>query len=72
MAALSAQVARLSKDSATSSRPRSSDITKPPKSPAPAGGPRRIGGQPGHARHERKAGRRAPPRGEAQDLADGP
>ena len=53
VAALAAQVARLSKNSSTSSKPPSSDITKPPKPPAPAGGPRSIGGQPGHARHER-------------------
>jgi transposase len=53
VAALSAQVARLSKNSSTSSKPPSSDITKPPKPPAPNGRPRSIGGQPGHARHER-------------------
>ena len=45
VAALAAQVARLSKNSSTSSKPPSSDITKPPQPPAPAGG-RRIGGQP--------------------------
>jgi len=50
---LSAQVARLSKNSSTSSKPPSSDIVKPPKPLAPTGGKRRIGGQPGHARHER-------------------
>jgi len=52
VAALAAQVARLSKNSSTSSKPPSSDITRPPKPPAPPGG-RRIGGQPGHPRHER-------------------
>jgi transposase len=46
-------VAGLSKTSSTSSKPPSSDITKPPKPPAPNGRPRSIGGQPGHARHER-------------------
>ena len=50
---LSAQVARLSKNSSNSSKPPSSDITKPPKPPAPGGGQRQIGGQPGHQRHER-------------------
>ncbi|MGB2614166.1 MAG: IS66 family transposase [Phycisphaerae bacterium] len=50
---LSAQVAQLSKNSSTSSKPPSSDIVKPPKPPAPTGGRRHIGGQPGHRRHER-------------------
>jgi transposase len=50
---LSAQVARLSKNSSNSSKPPSSDIVKPPKPPAPGGGKRHLGGQPGHARHER-------------------
>ncbi|MGB2753910.1 MAG: IS66 family transposase [Phycisphaerae bacterium] len=52
VAELSAQVARLSKNSSTSSKPPSSDIVKPPKPPAGKGGGK-IGGQPGHARHER-------------------
>src|SRR5712691_2193012 len=59
--ALEAQVARLleqlaaaRKDSATSSKPPSSDIVKPPKPPPPDGQTRRrIGGQPGHPKHER-------------------
>jgi len=50
---LSAQVARLSKNSSNSSKPPSSDIVKPPKPPAPGGGKRHIGGQPGHPRHQR-------------------
>jgi transposase len=50
---LTAQVARLSKNSSNSSKPPSSDIVKPPKPPAPGGGKRPIGGQPGHQRHER-------------------
>jgi transposase len=50
---LTAQVARLSKNSSNSSKPPSSDIVKPPKPPAPGGGRRSIGGQPGHQRHER-------------------
>jgi transposase len=61
LAALEATVARLQeqlaaarKDSATSSKPPSSDIVKPPKPPPPEGQDRRkIGGQPGHPKHER-------------------
>src|SRR3954469_9114488 len=61
LAALKEVVARLSqhlaaarKDSSTSSKPPSSDIVKPPKPPPPQGQDRRrIGGQPGHPRHER-------------------
>jgi len=49
---LTAQVARLSKNSSNSSKPPSSDIVKPPK-PPPAAGGGKIGGQPGHQRHER-------------------
>src|SRR5271156_4883508 len=60
--ALEAIVARLQellaaarKDSATSSKPPSSDIVKPPKPPPPEGQERRkIGGQPGHPKHERE------------------
>jgi len=55
-AELEAEVARLRKNSSNSSKPPSSDIVKPPKPPAPQGRrTRRIGGQPGHARHEREA-----------------
>ena len=52
---IEAENARLKKDSSTSSKPPSSDIVKPPRSPAPAGKPRkrRHGGQPGHDRHLR-------------------
>src|SRR5256712_12879803 len=61
LAALEATVARLQgelaaarKNSATSSKPPSSDIVKPPKPPLPEGqDQRRIGGQPGHPKHER-------------------
>jgi transposase len=55
-AELEAEVARLRKNSSNSSKPPSSDIIKPPKPPtSPGAGKRRIGGQPGHARHERAA-----------------
>jgi len=50
---LEAEVARLRKNSSNSSKPPSSDIVKPPKPPLPGQGKRRIGGQPGHPRHER-------------------
>src|ERR671921_380379 len=53
---LQAQLAAARKDSTTSSRPPSSDIVKPPKPDPPEGqGRRRIGGQPGHPKHERAA-----------------
>lgn len=56
VARLMEEVARLRKNSSNSSKPPSSDIVKPPKPPAPQGpGKRRIGGQPGHPRHERAA-----------------
>lgn len=51
---LEAEVAKLRRNSATSSKPPSSDIVKPPKSePGRRGGQHRAGGQPGHDRHER-------------------
>jgi transposase len=51
---LQAQLAAAKKDSSTSSKPPSSDIVKPPKPPPPEGqDKRRIGGQPGHPKHER-------------------
>jgi transposase len=54
VAQLQEQLAAARKDSSTSSKPPSSDIVKPPKAPAgPGGAPRRRGGQPGHAKHER-------------------
>ena len=54
VARLHQQLAAARKDSSTSSKPPSSDIVKPPK-PAPPEGQerRRIGGQPGHPKHER-------------------
>jgi transposase len=54
IAQLQAQLAASRKDSSTSSKPPSSDIVKPPKPPPPTGQDRRkIGGQPGHPKHER-------------------
>src|SRR5215213_11487306 len=56
VARLQAQLAAARKDSSTSSKPPSSDIVKPPKPDPPEGqGRRRIGGQPGHPKHERAA-----------------
>src|SRR5436305_4750784 len=56
VARLSQQLAAARKDSSTSSKPPSSDIVKPPKPPPPEGQDRRrIGGQPGHPKHERLA-----------------
>ena len=58
-AELEAEVARLRKNSSTSSKPPSSDIVKPPKSAKGRSGKRgkrgkrKAGGQPGHAKHER-------------------
>ena len=53
---LGQQLAAARKDSSTSSKPPSSDIVKPPKPPPPEGQDRRrIGGQPGHPKHERAA-----------------
>jgi transposase len=49
---LEAEVARLRKNSSNSSKPPSSDIVKPPKRKEK--GKRRIGGQPGHHKHERE------------------
>jgi len=58
---LGQQLAAARKDSSTSSKPPSSDIVKPPKPPPPEGqDKRRIGGQPGHPKHERVA---FPPQG---------
>jgi transposase len=54
VAQLAQQLAAARKDSSTSSKPPSSDIVKPPKPPPPEGqDSRRIGGQPGHPKHER-------------------
>src|SRR3954470_11341298 len=56
VARLETQLAAARKDSSTSSKPPSSDIVKPPKPPPPKGQEkRRIGGQPGHPKHERAA-----------------
>jgi transposase len=53
-AELEAEVARLRRNSSNSSKPPSSDIVKPPKPAVPPGqSKRRIGGQPGHPRHQR-------------------
>ncbi|MCP4138699.1 MAG: IS66 family transposase [Chloroflexi bacterium] len=52
--ALEVKVAKLSKNSSNSSKPPSSDdITKPKSNKKKKKGKRRIGGQPGHQRHER-------------------
>ena len=56
VAQLAQQLAAARKDSSTSSKPPSSDIVKPPKPPPPEGqDKRRIGGQPGHPKHDRAA-----------------
>jgi transposase len=55
VARLQEQLAAARKDSSTSSKPPSSDIVKPPKPSSSTGSKRRIGGQPGHAKHERAA-----------------
>lgn len=48
------QLARARKNSSTSSKPPSSDIVHPPKTPLPDGQDKRtIGGQPGHSKHQR-------------------
>jgi transposase len=55
IAELEAEVARLKKNSTTSSKPPSSDIIKPPRPKGVGGkrGKRRAGGQPRHPRHTR-------------------
>src|SRR4051812_19801054 len=56
VAQLGRQLAAARKDSSNSSKPPSSDIVKPPKPPPPQGqDKRRIGGQPGHPKHQRVA-----------------
>src|SRR4051795_7520890 len=56
VAQLGQQLAAARKDSSTSSKPPSSDIVKPPRPSPPEGqDKRRIGGQPGHPKHERVA-----------------
>ena len=54
IARLGEQVAKLSKNSSNSSKPPSSDIVKPQKPQPSKKPPRPIGGQPGHAKHERE------------------
>jgi len=51
--ALKKALAKRSKDSSNSSKPPSSDITKPKSKEKPKKGKRKIGGQPGHPRHQR-------------------
>jgi len=52
---LQKQLAAARKDSSNSSKPPSSDIVKPPKPhPPPGQDRRRVGGQPGHPRHQRE------------------
>jgi len=55
VAELEAQLAAARKHSGNSSKPPSSDIVKPSKSPPEGEDKRKIGGQPGHPRHERPA-----------------
>jgi transposase len=59
IAELEKQLAAARKDSSTSSKPPSSDIVKPPRPAVQAARgrkrKRRLGGQPGHQRHERTA-----------------
>jgi transposase len=50
---LSEKIARLEKNSANSSKPPSSDITKPPKQEGERGQKRAQGAQKGHKKHER-------------------
>ncbi len=52
---LEAQLAKANKNSGNSAKPPSSDITKPPTGGGRSASPRKIGGQPGHPRHERPA-----------------
>ena len=53
IAALEAELAGARKNSSNRSKPPSSDIVKPPRPPAGRGSGK-IGGQPGHPRHERE------------------
>ncbi|MBI9016338.1 MAG: hypothetical protein JEZ07_03650, partial [Phycisphaerae bacterium] len=52
VAELTDKVTKLSKNSSNSSKPPSSDIVKPPRKTKNKK-PSKIGGQPGHTRHER-------------------
>jgi len=49
------ELAKARKNSSNSSKPPSSDITRPPREPQKGKGKRRRGGQPGHPLHERGA-----------------
>lgn len=53
---LELQVARMQRNSSASSKPPSSDITKPPKGGGSGRGNKKgkPGGQPGHKKHERE------------------
>src|SRR5512135_2242964 len=55
VAQLGQPLAAARKDSSTSSKPPSSDLVKPPQPPPEGQDRRRIGGQPGHPKHERVA-----------------
>ena len=52
---LEAKIARLTRNSGTSSKPPSSDIVRPPRPKNRKGKKRKRGGQPGHQRHQRAA-----------------
>jgi transposase len=53
IAALEAELAKAKKNSSNSSKPPSSDMVKPPRSPAKDGKKRKRGAQPGHQQHLR-------------------
>ena len=57
LSAIQDELAKAQKNSATSSKPPSSDITNPPAKRKKRGRPRKRkkGGQPGHPRHQRKS-----------------
>jgi transposase len=55
IAELERELAAAKKDSHNSSKPPSSDLVKPPKQKPKGRGKRKIGGQPGHDKHERPA-----------------
>jgi len=54
VAQLRLQLAAARKNSSTSSKPPSSDIVKPKRAASEDAPPRKIGGQPGHPKHERQ------------------
>lgn len=53
VARLAEQIAKLSRNSSNSSKPPSSDLVKSSKPVSSRKGKRKIGGQPGHAKHQR-------------------